>query len=201
MGFLKQDAPVVDYEEWSKGTRAEKIVPMARHWAEVGFGTPVVLHLFYVVKILLYILVAWLIVLTTKGIDGFTNVGAVVRRADRVREGRALHHAVRGRRARMRLRSAEQPVLPADGVDPVLVAAQHDSAATVAQPDTADQGHDAHTVRRAAVRGAAGGAGRRVVLRRHRADSGAGHHRRCAAACGRSGRSSACSRCWACATR
>ena len=31
---------------------------MARHWAEVGFGTPVVLHLFYVVKILLYILAA-----------------------------------------------------------------------------------------------------------------------------------------------
>ena len=34
MGFLKQDAPVVDYAEWSKGTRAERIVPMARHWAE-----------------------------------------------------------------------------------------------------------------------------------------------------------------------
>lgn len=74
MGFLKQDAPVVDYEEWSKGTRAEKIVPMARHWAEVGFGTPVVLHLFYVVKILLYILGGWLFALATKGIDGFTNV-------------------------------------------------------------------------------------------------------------------------------
>lgn len=74
MGFLKQDAPVVDFEEWSKGTRAEKIVPMAKHWAEVGFGTPVVLHLFYVVKILLYILGAWLVVLTTTGIDGFTNV-------------------------------------------------------------------------------------------------------------------------------
>jgi hypothetical protein len=76
MGFLKQDAPVVDYEEWSKGTRAERIVPMARHWAEVGFGTPGVLHLFYVVKILLYILAAWLIVLTTRGIDGFTNVAS-----------------------------------------------------------------------------------------------------------------------------
>ena len=74
MGFLKQDAPVVDYASWSKGTRAEKIVPMARHWAEVGFGTPVVLHLFYVVKILLYVLVAWLVVLTTAGIDGFTGV-------------------------------------------------------------------------------------------------------------------------------
>ena len=76
MGFLKQDAPVVDYDEWSKGTRAEKIVPMARHWAEVGFGTPGVLHLFYVVKILLYILGGWLFALATKGIDGFTNVAS-----------------------------------------------------------------------------------------------------------------------------
>jgi hypothetical protein len=75
MGFLKQDAPVVDYEEWSKGSRAEKIKPMARHWAEVGFGAPVVLHLFYVVKILLYIFGGWLFALATKGIDGFTNVG------------------------------------------------------------------------------------------------------------------------------
>ena len=49
---------------------------MARHWAEVGFGTPVVMHLFYVVKIALYILGAWLIVLTTAGIDGFTNVSS-----------------------------------------------------------------------------------------------------------------------------
>jgi hypothetical protein len=74
MGFLKQDAPVVDYAQWSKGTRAERIIPMARHWAEVGFGTPIVLHLFYVVKILLYVLAAWLIVLSTDGIGGFTNV-------------------------------------------------------------------------------------------------------------------------------
>jgi Transmembrane protein of unknown function (DUF3556) len=74
MGFLKQDTPQINFEEWSKGTRAEKIIPMARHWAEVGFGTPVVLHLFYVVKIGLYILAAWLLCLTTNGIDGFMNV-------------------------------------------------------------------------------------------------------------------------------
>jgi Transmembrane protein of unknown function (DUF3556) len=76
MGFLKPDLPVVDFAEWSKGTRAEKLRPMARHWAEVGFGTPVALHLFYVVKILLYVLGGWLFALTTKGIDGFLNVGA-----------------------------------------------------------------------------------------------------------------------------
>src|ERR1700730_3619631 len=74
MGFLKPELPELDLEEWSKGSRSEKIRPMAKHWAEVGFGTPVVLHLFYVGKILLYILGAWLFALATKGIDGFTNV-------------------------------------------------------------------------------------------------------------------------------
>jgi hypothetical protein len=76
MGFLKPDMPVVDFAEWSKGNRSEKIRPMARHWAEVGFGSPVVMHLFYVVKILLYILGGWLFALATKGVDGFTNVGS-----------------------------------------------------------------------------------------------------------------------------
>ncbi|WP_319450574.1 MULTISPECIES: DUF3556 domain-containing protein [unclassified Mycobacterium] len=75
MGFLKQDAPVVDFPEWIKGTRAERIRPLTLHWGEVGFGTPVVLHLFYVVKILLYVLGGWLIAVSTSGIDGFTNVG------------------------------------------------------------------------------------------------------------------------------
>lgn len=74
MGFLKPELPVVDFAEWSKGSRSEKIRPMARHWAEVGFGTPVVLHLFYVLKIGLYILGAWLFALSTTGIDGFTEV-------------------------------------------------------------------------------------------------------------------------------
>ena len=59
MGFLKPQLPEVDIAEWSKGTRSEKIRPMARHWAEVGFGTPVAMHLFYVAKILLYILMGW----------------------------------------------------------------------------------------------------------------------------------------------
>jgi hypothetical protein len=76
MGFLKQEVPTIDFDEWSKGTRAEKIKPMAQHWAEVGFGTPVALHLFYVIKIGLYILGAWLFALATKGIDGFLGVAS-----------------------------------------------------------------------------------------------------------------------------
>ena len=76
MGFLKPDLPVVDFVEWSKGTRAERIRPLAGHWAEVGFGTPVVLHLFYVVKILLYVLVGALLAVTTSGIGGLLDVTA-----------------------------------------------------------------------------------------------------------------------------
>ncbi|MGB8387980.1 DUF3556 domain-containing protein [Mycobacterium sp.] len=76
MGFLKPELPQIDMAEWNKGTRSEKIRPMARHWAEVGFGTPVALHLFYVAKILLYILGGWLFALTTKGINGFTGVAS-----------------------------------------------------------------------------------------------------------------------------
>jgi hypothetical protein len=75
MGFLKQELPVLDLEQWSTGTRAEKIRPMARHWAEVGFGTPVALHLFYVVKIALYILGGALFALAAGGIDGWNTIG------------------------------------------------------------------------------------------------------------------------------
>lgn len=75
MGFLEPELPVVEMAEWSKGTRSERIRPMARHWAEVGFGTPVALHLLYVGKVCLYVLGGWLIVLCTKGIGGFTSVG------------------------------------------------------------------------------------------------------------------------------
>jgi hypothetical protein len=71
MGFLKQNAPTVDYATWSRGTRAEKIKPMAQHWAEVGFGTPVVLHLFYVAKIVAYILGGWLLV---RGADNWFDL-------------------------------------------------------------------------------------------------------------------------------
>lgn len=78
MGFLKPTLPVVDVAEWSKGTRAEKIRPMARHWAEVGFGTPVALHLFYVLKIGLYILGGWLFaVVSTDGL-GLTEYSAPI---------------------------------------------------------------------------------------------------------------------------
>lgn len=47
MGFRKPELPRRRRRLLSQGGWAEKIRPMARHWAEVGFGTPVLMHLFY----------------------------------------------------------------------------------------------------------------------------------------------------------
>ena len=76
MGFVQPNLPVVDIATWSKGTRAERVVPMARHIAEFGFGSPYVLNVLYGVKIALFVLGGWLFALSTEGIDGFTDVGA-----------------------------------------------------------------------------------------------------------------------------
>jgi Transmembrane protein of unknown function (DUF3556) len=76
MGFIRPNLPVVDMAEWSKGTRAERIVPMARHIAENGFGAPLVMHVMYGVKIALYILGGWLFAWSTEGIKGFSDVAA-----------------------------------------------------------------------------------------------------------------------------
>jgi len=73
MGFLQPNLPEVDHDVWDHQTRAERIVPMARHFARHGFGTPDVMVLFYFVKIVLYVLVGWLLVLSAPGISGFTD--------------------------------------------------------------------------------------------------------------------------------
>ncbi|MGO9506245.1 MAG: DUF3556 domain-containing protein [Mycobacterium sp.] len=76
MGFIQPNLPVVDVAEWSKRPRAERVVPMARHIAQNGFGTPLIMPVMYGVKIALYILGAWLFAWSTNGIGGFTNVSA-----------------------------------------------------------------------------------------------------------------------------
>jgi len=76
MGFVQPNLPVVDMAEWSKKPRAERVVPMVRHIAEKGFGTPLIMHVMYGIKIALYILGAWLFAWSTNGIHGFTNVAA-----------------------------------------------------------------------------------------------------------------------------
>lgn len=76
MGFLQPNLPDLDLEAWRTGTRAERMRPMAKHVAEIGFGTPDVVFLMYVVKIGLYAGGGLAFALTTSGVDGITDIGA-----------------------------------------------------------------------------------------------------------------------------
>ena len=73
MGFLQPNLPDLDLPAWQRGTRQDRMRPMVRHFGEVGFGSPDVVTLVYVVKIGVYVLVGWLLILSTPGIDGFTS--------------------------------------------------------------------------------------------------------------------------------
>ena len=74
MGFLQPNLPDLDLPAWQRGTRQERMRPLVRHFCETGFGSPDVVTLVYVVKIVVYLLVGWLFVLSTPGIDGFLSV-------------------------------------------------------------------------------------------------------------------------------
>ncbi len=134
-----------------QGTRAERIVPMARHWAEVGFGTPVVMHLFYVVKICSTCsCVADR--LTTTGIDGFTNVAAWYHEPivyQRVVFYTMLFEIIGWAAASGPLNNRFFPPM---GSILYWLRPSTISAATVAEPDPADPRRCPHAGRRGALR-------------------------------------------------
>jgi hypothetical protein len=73
MGFLQPNLPVVDHDTWHDLPRQDRMRPLARHFAEFGFGSPDVLILLYLVKIVLYAGVGWLLVLSVPGEVGVTD--------------------------------------------------------------------------------------------------------------------------------
>lgn len=75
MGFLKPNLPDLDYQQWRRLPRMERLKPMVQHWAENGFGPPEGVYLVYILKIALYILIGALIASSTPGIGGLTHIG------------------------------------------------------------------------------------------------------------------------------
>ncbi len=74
MSFTEPTFPDLDLARWREGSRSERLQPMARHVAEIGFGTPDVVYVLYALKIALYVVGGMLFALSTPGIDGFTHV-------------------------------------------------------------------------------------------------------------------------------
>ena len=140
-----------------------------RHIAENGFGTPLIMPVMYGLKIVLYVLGAWLFAWSTKGIGDFTNVAAwwtepiVFQKA-------VLTRCCSKSWSRLLLRTAGRALFPADRFTPLLVATRHRPAATLAPPGAADQGQQQDSVRRVALRPPPRVALDRAGVRRQRAN-------------------------------
>ena len=165
VGFIQPNHPDLDLPTWRRGTRQERMRPLVRHFCEVGFGSPDAVTLVYLVKIVLYVLVGWLFVLSTPGIDGFRLV------SDWWRAPVVFYKFVLWTMLfevlglGLRLRPAQPAVHPTARLVPLLAAAGDDPAGAVARPGAADRGRLAHRRRRRAVRRAASPRCRRGVRR------------------------------------
>ena len=72
---LKAPPPPVDMAEWRKLSHVAKIRPLAVRWAEYGSDTPGFIHIFYIIKMALYLVVGLLILAATPGFGGIGDIG------------------------------------------------------------------------------------------------------------------------------
>src|SRR5690349_600414 len=75
MGLLDPAAPPFEVREWQRLPHLQKIKPLAQDWAVNGFGTPPVVYLLYVVKVLLYTGGGLLVIGASSDVGGLGNIG------------------------------------------------------------------------------------------------------------------------------
>lgn len=77
MGFKTGDFPPVDPKSFLDKPLAERIRTLALHWVEYGFGSPKMIHLTYIVKLLIVYALGGVIVATmTSGVGPFWDMAS-----------------------------------------------------------------------------------------------------------------------------
>ena len=74
MGLLTPPPAPVGAEEWERLGHLERVRVMSEVWAERGAETPIYILLFYVAKLALYVLGAFLVIAATPGMGGFSDL-------------------------------------------------------------------------------------------------------------------------------
>jgi hypothetical protein len=75
MGFIQPSPPQVDMEEWKRLPHLSRLKPLIQDWGIRGFGTPYVVYLLYVLKLVVYVAGAALVIsATTPGIGGLGDI-------------------------------------------------------------------------------------------------------------------------------
>jgi len=75
MGFIQPSPPPVEMEEWKKLPHLARLKPLVQDWGVNGFGTPYVVYLLYIVKLVIYSVGAALVISTTSGLGGLGDIG------------------------------------------------------------------------------------------------------------------------------
>jgi hypothetical protein len=76
MGFIQPSPPQVDMEEWKELPHLARLKPLVQDWGTRGFGTPYVVYLLYLVKLVIYVVGAALVIgATTPGVGGLGEIG------------------------------------------------------------------------------------------------------------------------------
>jgi len=73
MGFITPTPPPFEIEEWERRGHLERIKPLAQDWAINGFGTPWGVYVLYILKLIVYVLVAALVISATTDLGGLGN--------------------------------------------------------------------------------------------------------------------------------
>ncbi|MGZ4561379.1 MAG: DUF3556 domain-containing protein, partial [Mycobacteriaceae bacterium] len=77
MGFKTADMPPVDPAEFGSLPFLDRMKLLAVHWGEYGFGGPKQIHMLYVYKLIIYVVIgttlAWA---TSPGLGSFTDIGS-----------------------------------------------------------------------------------------------------------------------------
>ncbi len=74
MGLMEPDLPAFDLERWRERPYPDRLRAMCRSWAVQGFGAPVGVYAFYLVKVLVYVGGWALFVAATPGVGGLSEI-------------------------------------------------------------------------------------------------------------------------------
>ncbi|MBF6387781.1 DUF3556 domain-containing protein [Nocardia farcinica] len=76
MSFKQADLPDVDLSTFGHRPHLDRVKILSQHWAEYGFGTPWITHLFYLAKIAVYLFLGVVFASFTHGFGGFWDVAS-----------------------------------------------------------------------------------------------------------------------------
>jgi hypothetical protein len=74
MPFLSPSPPPFELGEWKRKPHLERLKPLVQDWGENGFGSPSFAYLMYAVKLVIYVVGAFLVISLTPGLGGLGEI-------------------------------------------------------------------------------------------------------------------------------